>query len=77
MERMDEILNRMVYSTQDRQYIKIGIEELDLSFSAEVYNDVFVMSARLRFSSRSWKSAVRITSAPSSALSETPPAGAQ
>ena len=29
MERMDEILNRMVYSTQDRQYIKTGIEELD------------------------------------------------
>ena len=44
MERMDEILNRMVYSTQDRQYIKIGIEELDLSFSAEVYNDVYVMT---------------------------------
>ena len=29
MERMDEILNRMEYSTQDRQNIKTGIEVLD------------------------------------------------
>jgi replicative DNA helicase len=29
MERMDEILNRMKYTTQDRQNIKTGIEVLD------------------------------------------------